>query len=171
MLCDGLLGVLVQQELHQHAGFPGQRIFVTALSGWGCLGGTCPFLLWALGTFIRSCAGNPCIRRARGHGSLKLLAIASSREAPGRTLREGKRGTPILGLQHTVLGLLGTLSVPLYLVAFPVGMILIVVPPRHGDTGQGPQARMLAGEQVRRAHAGWIKRYCEHLHQGESSLA
>ena len=56
VLRDGLLlGVLLQQELQQHAGLPGQRIIENALSGQGCLGGTCTFFLWALGTFIRSC--------------------------------------------------------------------------------------------------------------------
>ena len=56
MLRDGLLlGGLLQQELQQHAGLLGQRIFVRALSGRGCLGGTCTSLLGALGTFIRSC--------------------------------------------------------------------------------------------------------------------
>ena len=55
VLQDGLLlGVLLQEEVHQHAGLPGQKIYARALSGRGCLGGTCTFLLWALGTFIRS---------------------------------------------------------------------------------------------------------------------
>ena len=132
-----LLGVFVQQELHQHAGLPGQRIFARALSGRGCLGGTCTFLLWALGTFIRSCTGRPCISRARGHGSLKLLAIASSRGAQGRTLR-GRRGGGgallLWGCSSTGLGLL---SVPPDLVAFPAGMGLVLVPPRHGDNSSG----------------------------------
>ena len=55
VLGDGFLpGVLLQQEFHQHAGLTGQRIYGRALSGRACLGGTCTFLLWALGTLITS---------------------------------------------------------------------------------------------------------------------
>ena len=144
VLRDGLLlGGLLQQELQQHAGLPGQRIYARALSGRGCLGGTCTFLFWALGTFIRSCTGRPCIRRARGHCSLKLLVISSSRGAQRRTLRDRQGGGGALlfgGCSSTGLGLLGTLSVPLDLVAFHTGMVLLPVPLRHGDTGYGSQA-------------------------------
>jgi hypothetical protein len=42
-------------------------------------------------------------------------------------------------------------------------MVLIVMPPRHNDTDQKQQARMLAGKQVRRAPGGVIRRYSEHL--------
>ena len=153
VLRDGLLlGVLLQQELQQHAGLPGQRIYARALSGRGCLGGTCIFLLSALGTFIRSCTGRPCIRRARGHSSLKLLVISSSRGAWGRTLRDRQEGGGALlfgGCSSTGLGLLGTLSVPLDLVAFHMGMVLLPVPLRHGDTGYGSQvhAGSVAGKE------------------------
>ena len=153
VLRDGfLLGVLLQQEFHQHAGLTGQRIYARALSGRGFLGGTCTFLLWALGTFIRSCAGGPCIRRARDHGSLKLLVISSSRGAWGRTLRDRQEGGGALlfgGCSSTGLGLLGTLSVPLDLVAFHTGMVLVLVHPRHGDTGYGSQAHVgrVAGKE------------------------
>ena len=41
---------------------------------------------------------------------------------------------------------MGLLSVPLDLVAFPMGMLLVFVLPRHDDTGQGLQA----GVQLRR---------------------
>ena len=144
VLRDGLLlGVLLQQELQQHAGLPGQRIYARALSGRGCLGGTCIFLLSALGTFIRSCTGRPCIRRAKGHGSLKLLVISSSRGARGRTLRGRRVGGGALlfgGCSSTGLGLLGAMCVPLDLVAFHMGMVLVPVPLRHGDTGYGSQA-------------------------------
>ena len=55
-LHDGLLlGVLLQQELHQYPGLPGHWIFVSVLSGRGFLGGTCTLHLGALGTFIRFC--------------------------------------------------------------------------------------------------------------------
>ena len=144
VLQDGLLlGVLLQEEVHQHAGLPGQRIYARTLSGRGCLGRTCTFFLWALDTFIRSCTGRPCIRRARGHGFLKLLVISSSRGAQGRTLRERRGGGGELlfgGCSSTGLGFLGTLSVPLDLVAFHTGMVLLLVHPRHGDTGYGSQA-------------------------------
>ena len=166
VLRDGLLlGVLLQQELQQHAGLPGQRIYARALSGRGCLGGTCTFLFWALGTFIRSCTGRPCIRRARGHGSLKLLVISSSRGARGRTLRDRRGGGGALlfgGYSSTELGLLGTMSVPLDLVAFHMGMVLVPVPLRHGDTGYGSQTHA-AGWQARRAPRGRTSRCCEQL--------
>ena len=144
MLQDGLLlGGLLQQELQQHADLPGQRIYSRALSARGCLQGTCTFLLWALDTFIRSCTGRPCIRRARGHGFLKLLVISSSRGARGRTLRDRQGGGGALlfgGCSSTGLGLLGTLSVPLDLVAFHTGMVLVLVHPRHGNKGYESQA-------------------------------
>ena len=63
---------------------------------------------------------------------------------------------------------LGLLSVPLDLVAFPVGMMLVFVLPRHDDTGQEPQAGVQLGRQATRAPGGRTKK-CEHLHQGESS--
>ena len=66
---------------------------------------------------------------------------------------------------------MGLLSVPLDLVAIPVGLVLIVVPLRHNDTDQEQQVRMLAGKQVRMAPGGGIRRYCEHLQWGDSSPA
>ena len=53
------------------------------------------------------------------------------------------------GCNSTGLGFLGTLSVPLDLVAFHTGMILVFVPPRHGDTGYGSQAHVgrVAGKE------------------------
>ena len=36
----------------------------------------------------------------------------------------------------------------LYLVAFPTGMMLVFVLPKHDDTGQGPQAGVQLGRQA-----------------------
>ena len=83
-----------------------------------------------------------------GHGSLKLLVIASSRGARGRTLRGRRGGGGALlswGCSSTGLGLL---SVPLDLVLFPMGMLLVFVLPRHDDTGQGPEVGVQLGRQA-----------------------
>ena len=61
----------------------------------------------------------------------------------GRSLRDRRGGEGALlfgGCSSTGLGLLGILSVPLDLVAFHTGMVLVLVPLRHGDTGYGSQA-------------------------------
>ena len=59
---------------------------------------------------------------------------------------------------------LGLLSVPPDLVAFPVGMLLVLMLLGHNDTGQ-------AGGQLMRAPGGVIRKCCEHLHWRGASVA
>ena len=66
---------------------------------------------------------------------------------------------------------LGLLSVPPDLVAFPSGMGLPLVPPRHGDSRSGTAGGSVGRKAGRKAPGGGTRTCCENLQRGESSLA
>ena len=104
----------------------------------------------------------------------RLWRAPPSGELSGRTQRDrrGREGALLFcSCSSTGLGLHRTLSVPPDLVAFQAVMVLDLVPPRHGDTGQGPQAGIRVGSQAMRAPGGGSRRCCEHLQWEESYLA